>query len=70
MPKQLVGHNLQSNLVNLQDQKNFKKKHLSIFEVSDGVLANKLLNGEKLILSRLIGYPELEPVRAPLFTRR
>jgi len=70
MPKQLVGHNLQSNLVNLQDRKNFKKKHLSIFEVSDGILANKLLNGEKLILSRLIGHPELEPIRAPLFTRR
>ena len=43
---------------------------MSILEVSDGALANKLLNGEKLILSRLIGHPELEPVRAPLFTRR
>ena len=52
----------------MQDRKNFAKKHLAKFEISDDLLINKLINGGKLILSRLIGHPEFEPARAPLFT--
>ena len=66
--KQEVSINLKNNLVNIQDRKNFVKKHLAKFEVSDNLLINKLVNGEKLVLYRLIGHPEFEPARAPLFT--